>query len=296
MPLFSPPHNLEKNEQPIPLEEHRKGGTPMLTLQLALVRLTLALVLGGLIGLERERGERAAGIRTHALVALGSCLIMIVSAFGFADILGTRSVVLDPSRIAAQVVSGVGFLGAGAILLRKEIVKGLTTAASIWVVAAVGLACGSGLLIEAAMVTTLTMIVLVALRPVRTLLHRKGAAVHVLHVEADASDRSVLFPIQDLCRQVGVTIEHVQVQAGRKSEKLAIECRTSDITRLTRLLQTIRALPEVQTLQLTLHRVDLASMADPSAPGLRTWSGPSEQLERETAPVSSAREQDTLEQ
>ncbi|MGH2510732.1 MAG: MgtC/SapB family protein, partial [Ktedonobacteraceae bacterium] len=89
----------------------------MLSLQTAVVRLTLALVLGALVGLERERGERAAGIRTHALVALGSCLIMLVSAFGFADILSTPSVTLDPSRIAAQVVSGIGFLGAGTILL-----------------------------------------------------------------------------------------------------------------------------------------------------------------------------------
>jgi putative Mg2+ transporter-C (MgtC) family protein len=82
----------------------------MISVQTALLRLGLALVLGALVGLERERGERTAGLRAHALVALGSCLIIIVSAFGFADILGTRNLVLDPSRIAAQVVSGIGFL------------------------------------------------------------------------------------------------------------------------------------------------------------------------------------------
>lgn len=83
----------------------------MISFSTVVLRLTLALVLGGLVGLERERGERGAGIRTHALVALGSCLVMIVSAFGFADILGTPAVGLDPSRIAAQVVSGIGFFG-----------------------------------------------------------------------------------------------------------------------------------------------------------------------------------------
>src|SRR5690242_20128477 len=129
----------------------------MISLQTALLRLGLALLFGALVGLERERGERAAGLRTLALVALGSCLVMIVSTFGFADILGTRDVVLDPSRIAAQVVSGIGFLGAGTILLRKEIVKGLTTAAAIWVVAAIGLACGAGLLLEASFATLLTI-------------------------------------------------------------------------------------------------------------------------------------------
>src|ERR1700722_15042957 len=100
-----------------------------------LVRLLLAAVLGSLIGFERERLLWAAGIRTHMLVCVGACLFMIVSAFGFADSLSAQHVVLDPSRVAAQVVSGIGFLGAGAILARGEIVRGLTTAASIWTVA-----------------------------------------------------------------------------------------------------------------------------------------------------------------
>lgn len=100
-----------------------------------------AAALGSLIGFEGERLLWAAGIRTHMLVCVGSCLIMIVSQYGFSSILTEKNVVLDPSRIAAQVVSGIGFLGAGAILARGEIVKGLTTAASIWTVAAVGQSC-----------------------------------------------------------------------------------------------------------------------------------------------------------
>lgn len=236
----------------------------MISLQTAVVRLTLALVLGALVGLERERGERAAGIRTHALVALGSCLIMIVSTFGFADILGTQAVTLDPSRIAAQVVSGIGFLGAGTILLRKEIVKGLTTAAAIWVVAAIGLACGSGLLAEAAIVTTMTMVVLIALRPVRTFLHRTPT-LHMLHIEAHISENPLLTPIQEICQQAHVSIEQIQIQAGRRSEKLDIKCRAADITHLTRIVRTIRAIPEVQTVQLTLQRADLARISTSSA-------------------------------
>ena len=116
-------------------------------------RLALAALLGSVIGLERERLLWAAGLRTHMLVCVGSCLIMLVSAFGFADALGTKNVVLDPSRIAAQVVSGIGFLGAGTILLRGEVVKGLTTAASLWAVAAIGLAIGSGLYVPAVATT-----------------------------------------------------------------------------------------------------------------------------------------------
>src|ERR1700723_1355371 len=114
-----------------------------------LVRLVVAAALGSLIGFERERLLLAAGIMTHLIGFVGSCLIMIVSQYGFASILTHQNVVLDPSRIAAQVVSGIGFLGAGAILARGEIVRGLTTAASIWTVSAVGLAVGGGLYLAA---------------------------------------------------------------------------------------------------------------------------------------------------
>jgi putative Mg2+ transporter-C (MgtC) family protein len=110
-----------------------------------LIRLFSAAALGSLIGFERERLLWAAGIRTHMLVCVGSCLIMLVSQYGFTNILAQQNIVLDPSRIAAQVVSGIGFLGAGSIIARGEIIKGLTTAASIWTVAAIGLAVGGGL-------------------------------------------------------------------------------------------------------------------------------------------------------
>ena len=105
----------------------------MITIQEIVIRLVVAAVLGSAVGLERERLDWAAGLRTHMLVCVGSALAVIISAFGFKDILGTANVTLDPSRIAAQVISGIGFLGAGTILfLRSEVVRGLTTAAGLW--------------------------------------------------------------------------------------------------------------------------------------------------------------------
>jgi putative Mg2+ transporter-C (MgtC) family protein len=129
-----------------------------------LLRLFVAAVLGSLIGFERERLLWAAGIRTHMLVCVGACLFMIVSAYGFTPVLGPN-VVLDPSRVAAQVVSGIGFLGAGAILARGEIIKGLTTAASIWTVAAIGLAVGGGLYFAAGVSTAVILAILAGVKP-----------------------------------------------------------------------------------------------------------------------------------
>ncbi|GEP00433.1 MgtC/SapB family protein [Methylobacterium haplocladii] len=129
-------------------------------------RLVLAGALGSVIGFERERLLWAAGLRTHMLVCVGACLIMLVSAFGFADVLGQKNVVLDPSRVAAQVVSGIGFLGAGTILLRGEVVKGLTTAASLWAVAAIGLAIGGGLYVPAIATTVIVIGILAGVKPI----------------------------------------------------------------------------------------------------------------------------------
>jgi len=128
-------------------------------------RLLLGAALGSVIGFERERLSWAAGLRTHMLVCVGSTLIMIVSAFGFADILGHSNVTLDPSRVAAQVVSGIGFLGAGSILLRGEVIRGLTTAASLWSVAAIGLAVGGGMYVASIASTIIILIILAGIKP-----------------------------------------------------------------------------------------------------------------------------------
>jgi|HubBroStandDraft_5_1064220.scaffolds.fasta_scaffold239216_2 putative Mg2+ transporter-C (MgtC) family protein len=133
-------------------------------------RLLLAAGLGSAVGWERERLQWAAGLRTHMLVAVGSCLMIIVSAYGFSTVLSAR-VVLDPSRVAAQVVTGVGFLGAGSIILRNEAVKGLTTAASIWAVAGVGLAAGAGLYSAAVATTVIILVILAGLKPLEDRYH-----------------------------------------------------------------------------------------------------------------------------
>jgi putative Mg2+ transporter-C (MgtC) family protein len=114
--------------------------------------LALAFSLSSLIGLEREWRQKSAGLRTHTLVGVGAALFLIVSKYGFSDVLGPN-VVLDPSRVAAQIVTGIGFIGGGLIFVRGDAVRGLTTAAVVWITAAIGMACGAGLPILAIVVT-----------------------------------------------------------------------------------------------------------------------------------------------
>lgn len=140
-----------------------------------LLRLFVAALLGSIIGWERERRHWTAGLRTHMLVSLGSALIMLVSAYGFQDVVGKPGISLDPSRVAAQVVSGIGFLGAGTIFfLRNEVVKGLTTAAGLWTVAGIGLAVGGGLYIEAISATAIALIILAVFKPFEDRIFKKN--------------------------------------------------------------------------------------------------------------------------
>lgn len=138
------------------------------------IRLSLAAGLGAIIGLERERKDWTAGMRTHMLVCVGAALTMIVSAYGFSDILNSAHVTLDPSRIAAQVISGIGFIGAGTILFLKQgVIRGLTTAAGLWTVAAIGLATGGGLYFAAALATSLALVILWILQPIEKKLSKR---------------------------------------------------------------------------------------------------------------------------
>lgn len=123
-----------------------------------ILRLFIAGVLGAIVGLDREYRAKEAGYRTHFLVSLGSALIMIVSQYGFQQVIQENSVSLDPSRVAAQVVSGIGFIGAGTIIIQKQFVRGLTTAAGIWATAGIGLAIGAGMYGIGVAATILTLI------------------------------------------------------------------------------------------------------------------------------------------
>lgn len=127
------------------------------TLGTEAVLLVCAFVLSGVIGVEREIRQKSAGARTHILVGMGSALFTLVSAYGFSHLLGDE-VILDPSRIAAQIVTGIGFIGAGVIFVRQNIISGLTTAASIWVTAAVGMACGAGMPVVATLTVLLYLL------------------------------------------------------------------------------------------------------------------------------------------
>ncbi|HIT74731.1 MAG TPA: MgtC/SapB family protein [Candidatus Avipropionibacterium avicola] len=140
-----------------------------------LPELGVALVLSLLIGLERQLRGKEAGVRTHALVGLGSALFMLVSKFGFMDLVAVQNISIDPSRVAAQIVSGIGFLGAGIIVFRADAVRGLTTAAAVWLTAAVGMASGAGLFLLAA-IATVGHFVVVFVGPLLKRASRKGNA------------------------------------------------------------------------------------------------------------------------
>jgi len=143
----------------------------MIAYNAMVIKLLLAVIFGGLIGLEREIQKREAGLRTHILVCLGSTLIMLTSIYIFDIYKGTGN--LDPSRIAAGVMTGIGFIGAGAIIKDKDTVKGLTTAASIWVVSGIGIAIGCGFISAALITTIFVLIILLVLRHIEKFLSTK---------------------------------------------------------------------------------------------------------------------------
>lgn len=173
-----------------------------------MLRLGLASVLTGAVGFERELRERSAGLRTHLLVGLGAALFTLVSAYGWGDLVATGEVRYDPSRVAAQIVTGIGFLGAGAILRQGLSVRGLTTAAGLWVAAAIGMACGAGFY-PAALVTT--GIALVALGPFRRLeakVNRIGGDAGILEVHLRA--HATLGEVLNVLERHGATIHGIE--------------------------------------------------------------------------------------
>lgn len=155
----------------------------------AIARLGLAAVLGMLIGLERARREQSAGMRTYAVVSMASSLIMLVSIYGLPMVEGRPQ---DPGRIAAQVVSGIGFLGAGIIFMRQNVVHGLTTAASLWAVSGVGLAVGGGLMITGTIATGFLLLISGGLYPVKRRLFNQNSSEH--RVRLHLTDATAVIP------------------------------------------------------------------------------------------------------
>ena len=169
-------------------------------------RVFVAALLGGMIGFEREYRAKEAGLRTHFLVAMGSALFMIVSQYGFNAVLGT-SITLDPSRVAAQVVSGIGFIGAGTIIFQKHVIKGLTTAAGLWVTSAIGLACGSGLYLLS---VASTLLVLLCLETMFFILMRIGS--RTISVTISTTDREKIKKVVNQLREDCVTMDSYEMK------------------------------------------------------------------------------------
>jgi putative Mg2+ transporter-C (MgtC) family protein len=218
----------------------------MIPLSEIAVRLLVATVLSGMVGMERERSERAAGLRTHAMVGLGAALFMVLSAFGFRDILGAPNVVLDPSRMAAQIVSGIGFLGAGMIIFQRQVVQGLTTAASIWVVAAVGAAAGAGMYLPAVGATVLALVILAALRPVENRFFRQHRTRELsLLVERGAGSLSA---IESAVESVGQRMDRMVVQPGEAgtADRIDIILGPTPTRELSSLMDHLRQLQGVR--------------------------------------------------
>ena len=183
--------------------------------------LLAAMVLCSVIGLERELRRKSAGMRTHALVGLGAALFMLVSKYGFTDVLDQQHVSFDPSRVAAQIVSGIGFLGAGIIFVRRDFVRGLTTAAAVWISAAVGTACGAGLPVLATVVTAAYFVIVYVYPPVvRRLLTGtvRDDALTVRYVDGQGLLRSILA----LATQGGFAVTHVRTDRDEDEPELVV--------------------------------------------------------------------------
>jgi putative Mg2+ transporter-C (MgtC) family protein len=176
---------------------------------LQIFELALAFVLSAAIGLEREIRQKSAGLRTHTLVGFGSALIMLVSKYGFTDVLGEH-VTLDPSRVAAQIVSGIGFIGGGLIFVRRDAVRGLTTAAVIWMAAAVGMAAGAGLWLLAILATAGHFLVVFGFAPIAARLPRSRFAPSRLRV-VYLDGRGALRDVLTACTGRGFTVAETSI-------------------------------------------------------------------------------------
>jgi putative Mg2+ transporter-C (MgtC) family protein len=201
---------------------------PTLGWDQTLLRLVAAVVLGGAIGLERELDEKAAGLRTHILVSLGSALFTLVSAYGFSEFVVAGTSRTDPTRIAAQIVTGIGFLGAGVIFRQGFNVRGLTTAASLWLVAAVGMAAGAGFWAAAVVGTGVGVL---ALRPLEWVkgwfLPQRAPDRLQIELTDDGSPRPILDVLEEQCglmalRRDGRSIE-VEVAVDRRQRAAVLE-------------------------------------------------------------------------
>lgn len=206
------------------------------------IELGLAFVLSSLIGLERELRQKSAGLRTHTLVGVGAALFMLVSKYGFFDVLSDE-VLLDPSRVAAQIVSGIGFIGGGLIFVRRDAVSGLTTAASIWLTAAIGMAAGGGLATLAVAATVAFFIAVPGYTALVRLLPRSRTAVSGLWLSY-GDGQGVLRVVMAECTRRGFAVHHLSTQRDTGLEPDAVAVRlevqgSSDVNALAAALADV---------------------------------------------------------
>ena len=182
--------------------------------------LVVALVLSSLIGVERELKQKSAGLRTHTLVGLGAALFMLISKYGFQDVLSPGRVVVDPSRVAAQIVTGIGFIGGGLIFVRRDLVRGLTTAAAVWLTAAVGAAAGAGMLALAAGVTAAHFLVVYGYDPIvrRLPVARYRNELCIRYRHGSGALRQAI----ETCTAAGFAVAELQVQHDGANGKGAV--------------------------------------------------------------------------
>jgi putative Mg2+ transporter-C (MgtC) family protein len=213
-------------------------------------RVAAAGGLGALIGLERESRNQLAGMRTHALVAAGAAVFTLAGAYGFSDI--HRGPNVDPMRVAAQIASGIGFIGAGAIIRDRGSVRGITTAAALWTSAAVGLAAGAGLWRVALAGAAVTLVVLVLLRPVRTRLLTLTASRYMFEVEYERG-HGTLGPVLETLGDVGGSVDDLSVNDDTEGiRRLELDVHIQDADDLREAARILSNRPEV--LRCTVHR------------------------------------------
>ncbi|MGH9184829.1 MAG: MgtC/SapB family protein [Acidimicrobiales bacterium] len=206
-----------------------------------LLRLLLTFILCGMLGLERESRGEAAGLRTHLLVGLGAALFTLVSAYGFQDVEGPR----DPARISAQIVTGIGFLGAGAIMREGFGVRGLTTAAALWVAAAIGMACAAGYYVGALLTTAIVMPSLIVFLRMRPLVQRRLRS-HNLEMEADLKDGMDAERLVVLMEGRGVYVDGADVVAKAHGEHVRLQLRIPPGVHFAPLLREVAGLEGVR--------------------------------------------------
>lgn len=213
-----------------------------------ILRLVVAAVLCGAIGLEREARDQVAGLRTHILVGVGATLFTLVSAYGFASFIGSdrasTNVTFDPTRISAQIVTGIGFLGAGAIIRQGFNVRGLTTAASLWAAAAIGLAVGAGYFLGAVSATVIVLIVLLILRALRPrfrqLIRTSYGTLHV-DLTREASAAAVFGSLVSR----GVGVRAVETEQEGERQRLSMHVRLPPGAGFAELVEELGGLPGV---------------------------------------------------